>query len=168
MTGRSPSGRAGRPTAQAPAGLGDTATIPNALVDGLGSIVSMIADARDTYPDGETTLQAVTEAVNELYGCAIDGVFGPIQFPLADEAYGEALRRYPDAAGALCFLWGASGLGLREPNAEQLAWAREKAQAIEARRAETATEIGGSVHESAVAASDAPNTPSQPSNGDEE
>jgi hypothetical protein len=30
MTGRSPSGRAGRPTAQAPAGLGDTATIPNA------------------------------------------------------------------------------------------------------------------------------------------
>ena len=30
MTGRSPSGRAGRPTAQAPAGLGDTASNPNA------------------------------------------------------------------------------------------------------------------------------------------
>lgn len=30
MTGRSPSGRAGRPPAQAPAGLGDIATIPNA------------------------------------------------------------------------------------------------------------------------------------------
>ena len=30
MTGRSPSGRAGRPSDQAPAGLGDTATIPSA------------------------------------------------------------------------------------------------------------------------------------------
>lgn len=50
--------------------------VTSELVDALGSIVSMLADARDTFPDHETTLEAVTEAVNELYGCLIDGVFG--------------------------------------------------------------------------------------------
>lgn len=128
--------------------------IPCALLDALGGVVSRIADARDTYPDDATTLQAVTEEVHEIYACALDGVFGPIDYPLADEAFSEALRRYPDAHGALVFLWGASGLGFREPNAEQLEWARGKAQAIEARRA-IDSEAGVVEDESAVANGDA-------------
>jgi hypothetical protein len=49
------------------------------------------------------------------------------EMPLA--AFHEALRRYPDAQGALVFLWCASGLGTQEPTEEQLKWARERVEA---------------------------------------
>lgn len=39
------------------------------------------------------------------------------------DAYHEALRRYPDAHGALVFFWTAAGLGAEEPTAEQIEWA---------------------------------------------
>lgn len=45
---------------------------------------------------------------------------------LAQEAFEEALRRFPEATSALIFLWGASGLGARKPTEEQLEWARQK------------------------------------------
>ena len=51
---------------------------------------------------------------------------------LVEEAYHEALKRYPDASGALVFFYGASGLAWREPTAEELEWARKR---IEARAA---------------------------------
>jgi hypothetical protein len=40
--GRSPSGRATRPTDQAPAGLGDTASVPNAVADKLREARALI------------------------------------------------------------------------------------------------------------------------------
>lgn len=39
---------------------------------------------------------------------------------VARDAFEEALRRFPDAHGALIFLWGASGLGFRNPAPEEL------------------------------------------------
>lgn len=49
-----------------------------------------------------------------------------IKVDVATDAFHEALRRFPDSHSALIFLWGASGLGWRNPTEEQLAWAREK------------------------------------------
>jgi hypothetical protein len=49
-----------------------------------------------------------------------------IDLEIADEAFEEALRRYPDAHGALIFLWGASGLGFRNPTEEQMERARKR------------------------------------------
>jgi len=48
------------------------------LFDAVGSIVSMLADGKDVYPDAATALEAITETINELYGCMEGGVFGPI------------------------------------------------------------------------------------------
>lgn len=84
------------------------------LTEAVGSIVSMCADSRDVFPDYETSFEAVTEAVNELYGCIEDGVFGP---SVPDEwifTGGEipevgpfevvwALGRYGDVYGPLPF-----------------------------------------------------------------
>lgn len=58
-------------------GLGHSAGIPDALKEALGGIVSMCADARGVFPDSQTALDGVTEAVNELYACVEGGVFGP-------------------------------------------------------------------------------------------
>jgi hypothetical protein len=76
-----------------------------------------------------------------------------IKADVAEDAFREALRRYPEAERGLVFLYGASGLGQRMPTEKQLAWAREKASAIEARRAGTAK--AGPVHESATRQGDA-------------
>jgi len=43
--------------------------------DKLGRVVSELADWKDVYPDAESALEGVTETVNELYGCLVDGVF---------------------------------------------------------------------------------------------
>ena len=46
------------------------------------------------------------------------------QKALQKEAYHEALRRYPEAHGALVFLWKALGLDVIGPTAEHVAWAK--------------------------------------------
>ena len=43
-------------------------------------------------------------------------------------ALDETLRRYPDAAGALTFFWGASGLGEMPLTADDIAWAKGEMQ----------------------------------------
>lgn len=50
---------------------------------------------------------------------------------LAQEAFEEALRRFPEATSALIFLWGASGLGAGKPRRNNLSgrdrrWRREE------------------------------------------
>lgn len=50
--------------------------VTSELVNAVGSIVIMLADARDTFPNHEAALESVTEAVNELYGRMLEGVFG--------------------------------------------------------------------------------------------
>ena len=50
--GRSPSGRAGRPTDQAPAGLGDTATIPNAMVERIARAIFLVEHPGASWSGG--------------------------------------------------------------------------------------------------------------------
>lgn len=91
------------------------------------------------------------------------GLVLEINSELAQDAFEEALKRYPDAHGALIFLWGASGLGLRNPTPEDLERARKRwgdkhsASGMEARRAATAQQ--GAVHDSPVAKPDAQTLP---------
>lgn len=62
--------------------------IPRALFDAIGRLVSTLAWGPD-FPDDRTTIEVITEAVNELYACLEDGAFGPIGPLLAS---GEAVE----------------------------------------------------------------------------
>lgn len=78
--------------------------IPNALHEAIGNLVSHCADHRDIYPDAATALEVITDAVNLLYACIDDGVFGPIaqgiEAATADETRsGSAVGESPVSEG---------------------------------------------------------------------
>jgi hypothetical protein len=52
---------------------------------------------------------------------------------LVREAFQEALKRYPDAHGALTFFWTAAGFAAVPPTSEQMTWAKGCADRLQAK-----------------------------------
>jgi hypothetical protein len=203
VTGRSGSAsrRAGRPAAQAPAGLGDTATIPNAALfipisPELGAaeagelLLSYINDEERWGYSTYEFLRGNFRLIDDLppldvrtlcCGCWANtpGQGDQVSWWRSDELGLDVFLHW-DGDGTIVFQTAAWTLENGDcKNDGDWEWVtpdhwsidykhyEDGAQAIEARRAVN-REAGAVGDESAVAASDAPNTPSQPSNGDEE
>jgi hypothetical protein len=47
-----------------------------------------------------------------------------------NEAYREALRRYPESASGLAFFYAAAGFAERKPSEKAIAWAKKKIEEI--------------------------------------
>ena len=136
------------------------ASVPSALYEALGNLVSECADQRDVYPDDATALAAITDTVNGIYACMTDGVFGPVvaatpySFLWAEgELPDRAVELVRSMAAVKCknkYPVGVIGAEARAHYNE----ARNLAQAIEARQGGNGE--AGAVHESAVPEGNAP------------
>jgi hypothetical protein len=169
MTGRSPSGRAGRPTAQAAKRLGDTATIPNAVVlDRMRVYLGPFLTAEGLYG------QLLGKQAGAVYDAAIKALAALRQ---PTEAMIDAAAATPGmmACNSAMVLHQVRGYGFdadafRDGSPLHQAWLAmfDAASRIEARSAGTGNTDPARKGESLTAEGGDANTPSQPSNGDEE